>query len=766
MTDHADHDLPADDLLIDFINQQPTPPKVKEIAKAFGLAPDMRAPLRRRLKSLAEDGRIKPMDGRRVAGLDHLPPVMVVEITSINDDGEGIATPLEQSDEVSNPPLIRISHERRTRHQANKTFAVGDRILAKLALVGPDEYQGQVIRKLDRHRQVLFGQVFKTRDGYGLEPLDRGARQGLDLLAPEAKLPFTAGDMVEAELVKGVGGKSRYHSRKTAKVIRNLGPAEGEGAFSALAIAEFDLPHVFPDEAMRDAQAAKPMPLGQREDLRALPLVTIDGADARDFDDAVFAEPTSDGGYRMVVAIADVSAYVAPQSPLDREAQKRGNSVYLPDRVIPMLPEALSNGLCSLVPGEDRACVAVEILIDANGEKTSHRFFRGLMRSHARLTYDAVEDFRTGADTDPPAGLDADRLNHLFEAYKLRAAIREKRGALDLDLPEKRVVFDDHGHAIAISKKHQNTSQKLIEEFMILANVSAAETLEAANALCVYRAHEAPDPAKIDGLRDVVKTMGIAFPKGQVIRSQHFNTLLKKAKDLNDPAAAQLVNETVLRCQSQADYRISNPGHFGLALRRYAHFTSPIRRYADLMVHRSLINQMAKEDHLPLPAPDQAAEIAQSISDTERKAAAAERRTVDRYATALMQNRAGQIVEGQVTTITGFGAFIQIIDSGAEGLMPLGQMPDDFYDIDTTAAVIKGRKTGITLRSGDVIDVMIIDVSPLKASLTLAWAENGVVSTRRSGAAKLGPRGGRYRDKSSKSQKNIKSKAHRSKRRR
>jgi ribonuclease R len=555
MSDHPDHDIPADDRLIDYINQQPTPPKVKDIAKAFGLSPDLRAPLRRRLKKLAEDGRIKPMDGRRVAGLDHLPPVMVVEITAINDDGEGIATPLDRSNKRGDdfgsdggsevrgkPPLIRISHERRKHHHPNKTFAEGDRILAKLALVGPDEYQGQVIRKLDRHRQIIFGQVFKTRDGFGLEPVERGARQGLDLLAPDAKIPFDAGDMVEAELVKIASVKSRYHSRKTAKVIRNLGPAGGAGAFSALAIAEFDLPHVFPEAAQREANAAKPIPIGNREDLRGLPLVTIDGADARDFDDAVFAEPINDGGYRMVVAIADVAAYVTPESPLDREAQKRGNSVYLPDRVIPMLPEALSNGLCSLVPGEDRACLAVEMLISNNGEKISHRFFRGLMRSHARLTYDAVEDFRTGADTDPPAGLDPDRLHHLFAAYELRAAIREKRGALDLDLPEKRVVFDDHGHAIAISKKHQNTSQKLIEEFMILANVSAAETLEQAKTLCVYRAHEPPDPAKIDGLRDVVKTMGIAFPKGQVIRSQHFNALLKKAKQLGDPAAAQLVN--------------------------------------------------------------------------------------------------------------------------------------------------------------------------------------------------------------------------------
>ena len=762
MADDRFDDLPDDALLIAFINEQPTPPKVKEVAKAFRLPADLRAPLRKRLKHLAEIGEIKAIDGRRIAGVDHLPPVMVVEITAINDDGDGIAIPAEASAETTEtaPPQIIIVNDRQNKMaKRGKSFAVGDRVLSRLTLIGPGDYEGRVIRKLDRHRQVVFGQVYKTRDGFGLEPVERGVKSGFNLLPPHADLPFDAGDMVEAEVARGSG-----YGRKSAKVIRNLGPADDAGAFLALAIAEFELRHVFPEEAVRDAEAAKIMPLGKREDLRDLPLVTIDGADARDFDDAVFAEPHQDGGYRMIVAIADVAAYVLPDAPLDREAVRRGNSVYLPDRVIPMLPEALSNGLCSLVPGEDRGCLAVEIIIDAEGNKTSHRFFRGLMRSHARLTYDAVEDYHTGKDTEPPAGLDAERLDHLFSAYQLRAERRAERGALDLDLPEKRVVFDDQNRAIAIAKKHQNTSQKLIEEFMILANVAAAETLEEAKALCFFRAHEPPDPAKIDGLRDVVKTMGIAFPKGQVIRPHHFNALLKQAKSLDDAAAAQLVNETVLRSQSQADYRITNPGHFGLALRRYAHFTSPIRRYSDLMVHRSLINLMADEDDYTLPSPDAASEIAQAISDTERKAAAAERRTVDRYATALVKDKAGAIVEGKVTTVTGFGAFIQLADTGAEGLLPLGQLPDDYYDVDTNAAVIEGRSTGIKIRTGDVIDVMIIDVAPLKASVTLAWADDNLPrkSSRRSSRhgqnRTAGPRGGRARDKTStnKSKKNRK----------
>ena len=756
----SDKLLPDDELLVSFINEQPTPPKVKELAKAFRLPVELRAPLRKRLKLLAEQGKIQPIDGRRVAGIDHLPPVMVLEISSINDDGDGIAFPVEPH-EGQMPHIIVLNDRRR-----GKSLITGDRVLARLTLIGPDHYEGQVIRKLDRHRQVIFGHVYKTRDGYGLEPVDRGAKSGFNLLAPSEKLPFDAGDMVEAEVMRSSG-----YGRKSAKVIRNLGPADGVGAFSALAIAEFELRHVFPEEAVRDAEKARIMPLVNRVDLRDLPLVTIDGADAKDFDDAVYAEPHPDGGYRMIVAIADVAAYVTPQSPLDQEAVKRGNSVYLPDRVIPMLPEALSNGLCSLVPGEDRGCLAVEMIIDADGHKISHRFFRGLMRSHARLTYDAVEEYRTGQDTDPPPGVAAERIEHLFAAYELRAIQRGERGALDLDLPEKRVVFDDAGQAIAIAKKHQNTSQKLIEEFMILANVAAAETLEQAQALCFFRAHEPPDPAKIDGLRDVVKTMGISFPKGQVIKPHHFNDLLKKAKSLNDPAAAQLVNETVLRSQSQADYRINNPpyfwGHFGLALRRYAHFTSPIRRYSDLMVHRSLINLIKNEDRYDLPDASHASEIAQAISDTERKAAAAERRTTDRFATQLIKDKAGSILEGKVTTITGFGAFIQLSDTGAEGLLPLGQLPDDYYDVDTNAAVIEGRSTGLKISTGDIIDVLIVDVAPLKASVTLAWADDSLPrkSNRRTGHKRQGqnkgPRGGRARDRSKNNRKNNKAKGRR-----
>ena len=723
MADADDHerdedDIPAEDALPDdasliaFITEQPEPPKVKEIARAFNIRADKRAELRRHLRHLAETGQLKSIDGRRMAAPERLPPVAVLDIVEINHDGEGIAAPVE--DRLDHNARILVVPDRRR----GKAFGKGERVLAKLTLVGPDEYEARIIRKLDRHRPVMFGLVISARNGFMLEPVERNARSPLDLLPPEDKIPFADGDLIEAEVLRSSG-----YANKKARVTRNLGPADQPGAYSALAVAEYGIRHAFPEEALIEADKAKKPVLGEREDLRDLKLVTIDGADARDFDDAVCAEPLPGGGFRVVVAIADVAHYVAEDSALDREAIQRGNSVYLPDRVIPMLPEVLSNGLCSLVPGEERACLAVEMMIDANGHKTKHRFMRGLMLSHARLTYDAVEEFRLGHDTDPPAGLEASVINTMLDAYECLAASRRERGALELDLPEKRVRFDDDGKAVAIDRKRQTISQKLIEEFMILANVSAAETLEGNNRLCVFRAHEPPAPEKVDALHQLARSMELSFPKGQVIRPRHFNALLQTAQKKDDPAGFALLNETVLRSQSQADYRITNPGHFGLALLQYAHFTSPIRRYADLMVHRQIIALLENRD--PDTDTVKAAETATSISETERQAAAAERRTIDRFAASLMQHRIGQMVEGKINTITSFGAFVEIDHSGVEGLLPLGRLPQDYYEADAVEGIIKGRQSGLTLRTGDSITIMIEDVSPLKAMVGLTYVDDG-----------------------------------------
>jgi ribonuclease R len=634
-----------------------------------------------------------------------------------------------------------IPHDRRK----GRAYAPGDEVLARISPKGRGRYVAKVIRALSASKTSAFGEVIKTDRGFILENADRNARHPMDLQI-DSSLTVEAGDLVEVEIHQGRG-----YLRRTAKVIRKLGKSGGYASFSPLAIAEFELPHHFDDEVLAEAEKADLPNSDGREDLTTIPLVTIDGADAKDFDDAVYAEPHGDG-WRILVAIADVSYYVPEGSALDREARLRGNSVYLPDMVIPMLPEALSNGLCSLKPDEIRGCLVADMTIDADGQKTSHRIYRGLMRSQARLTYDEVESVITTPDALPPAGLAPDLIQNLLSAWKCLDQARRHRGALELHLAEKKVQFDDQGKPIAISKRFQNTSQKIIEEMMILANVAAAETLEDKGRLCVYRAHEAPDPTRIDGLHDLCRAMGLSFAKGQVIRPKDFNHLLDRARSKLGEGDNQMLNETVLRCQSQADYRISNPGHYGLGLMKYAHFTSPIRRYSDLMVHRSLLqeSQITTED---------ADDICQHISDTERRAARAERRSVDRYSASLMTEQSGHILAGRVTSITGFGAFIDIMDFNAEGLLPLGQMPPDYYHVDTTRGVIRGDKNGIELRTGDQIDVMILSVIPVKGSVLLSWADTGLMrenntakrhSSRRRSATQ--PRHGKKQHKKQKNQ--------------
>ena len=743
--DNAPRPLPDDDQLITYLDDLDDLPSVKEIARAFGLVAHQRAPLRKRLKALANKGKLNHLMTTSAATGDNsealeLPSVLPLKIISVTSNGDYIAKPVAETLHQQGQSLI-IPHDRRK----GRAYAPGDEVLARISPKGRGRYVAKVIRALSASKTSAFGEVVKTDRGFILENADRNARHPMDLQI-DSSLTVEAGDLVEVEIHQGRG-----YLRRTAKVIRKLGKSGGYASFSPLAIAEFELPHHFDDEVLAEAEKADLPNSDGREDLTTIPLVTIDGADAKDFDDAVYAEPHGDG-WRILVAIADVSYYVPEGSALDREARLRGNSVYLPDMVIPMLPEALSNGLCSLKPDEIRGCLVADMTIDADGQKTSHRIYRGLMRSQARLTYDEVESVITTPDALPPAGLAPDLIQNLLSAWKCLDQARRHRGALELHLAEKKVQFDDQGKPIAISKRFQNTSQKIIEEMMILANVAAAETLEDKGRLCVYRAHEAPDPTRIDGLHDLCRAMGLSFAKGQVIRPKDFNYLLDRARSKLGEGDNQMLNETVLRCQSQADYRISNPGHYGLGLMKYAHFTSPIRRYSDLMVHRSLLqeSQITTED---------ADDICQHISDTERRAARAERRSVDRYSASLMTEQSGHILAGRVTSITGFGAFIDIMDFNAEGLLPLGQMPPDYYHVDTTRGVIRGDKNGIELRTGDQIDVMILSVIPVKGSVLLSWADTGLMrennkakrhSSRRRSATQ--PRHGKNQHKKQKNQ--------------
>lgn len=707
MSDQGDHEraLPSDDELIQFINDQDHDPTVKEIARAFGLKPHQRAVLRKQLKSLAGKAHLGETQNRRALPNDDLPTVLPLKIIRVTSDGAYLAKPVDN--ELKTDAMIRLQTDRRK----PLALTTGDEVLARLSPRGKSRYDARVIRVLPRTKRHIYGEVIRTSKGFMLENADRNARHSIDLTIP-ADMDIAAGDFVEAELKQGRG-----YLNRTAQVIRQIGDRENPN-FSALAIAEYDLPSHFDDDVLAEAKQAVIPDLDGRTDLRAMKLVTIDGIDARDFDDAVFAEPQSDG-WRIVVAIADVAYYVPEGSALDREARLRGNSVYLPDMVIPMLPEDLSNGLCSLRPDEDRACVVADITIDHNGRKTGHAIYRALMRSHARLTYDEVEHVLTNPDAPAPQGIDMALISNLHSAFQCLSKERKDRGALELNLAEKRITFDNQGNAIGITKRYQNTSQKIIEEMMILANVAAAETLESSDRLCVYRAHEPPDPARIDHLHDLCRTMGLSFAKGQVIRPADFNHLLERASTALGDGDNQLLNETVLRCQSQADYRITNPGHYGLGLMRYAHFTSPIRRYSDLMVHRSLMGESQIDD-------ETGAETCQQISETERRAASAERRSIDRYAASLIADETGHIMTGKVISVTGFGAFIELIGHNTEGLLPLAQMPPDYYHIDTIRGIMRGDRNGIEVKTGDQIDVMIISVTPIKGSVLLSWADGSI----------------------------------------
>jgi len=515
---------------------------------------------------------------------------------------------------------------------------------------------------------------------------------------------------------------------RRAVVIERLGPLGAPKSISLIALLAHNIPTEFPVAAIEEAKAARPVTLEGRVDLRETPLITIDGADARDFDDAVFAEPDYDranrGGWHLVVAIADVAHYVKPDSALDKSAYERGNSVYFADRVVPMLPEALSNDLCSLRPNEDRACLAVHVWINAKGEKLSHRFVRAVMRSTARLTYEEAQAAFDGAIETP---LLESVIKPLYGAFGALSKARDARGTLDLDLPEHRVMVDPASGAVTgVMRRDRLDSHRLIEEFMITANVCAAETLEAADQPLIYRVHDQPPPEKVAALSEFLRLNGFKLTKGDVMQPRHFMGVLRQASGTPQET---VVHESVLRAQSQAVYSPHNLGHFGLALRRYAHFTSPIRRYADLIVHRALVKALKfGSDGLPNTASIDALEVVGThISMTERRAADAERAANDRFIAIWLAGRRGEGFQGRISGVGSFGVFVRLADSGADGLAPMRRLPNDYYEVDEAGQRLVGTRTGRVLTMGDVVSVQLAEVDVLTGSVTFDLLEGGTM---------------------------------------
>ena len=640
-----------------------------------------------------------------------MPAVVPVLITGTDENGDAIGSPLNWTD-AGPPPLILMGAEARA-------LAPGQRVLARLRPAGPGRYEGRIIRLLDGAPARVLGIFRPGPHGDRIEPTNRRAKAEW-LIPPGQSAGAQAGEIVWAEPLPG----HRYGLRP-ARVLERLGHTNDARFVSLIAIATHDIPHLFPEDALEEAAHARAPRLGSGTDLRRIPLVTIDGEDARDFDDAVYAEAT-DAGFRLIVAIADVARYVRPGAPLDREARQRGNSVYFPDRVVPMLPEALSNGWCSLRPNENRACLFAEIHLSPDGRKLSHRFGRGVMRSAARLTYEQVQKAHEGGDT---LGLP---LPALYAAFRALLAQRQQRGTLDLDLPERQIMLDDAGQVTAITPRPRLDSHRLIEEFMILANVAAAEELERLHAPCVYRVHAPPSAEKLEDLRAFLKTLDISLPPGPSLHPRDLDRVLRRVADTPE---APLINEVVLRSQSQAAYSPDNIGHFGLALSRYAHFTSPIRRYADLLVHRSLIAALRLERDEPAGSAVTLEETAEHISMTERRAQAAERDASDRYVAAFMADQVGAVFAARVSGVTRFGLFVTLPENGASGIVPRSALPDDYWRHNEREQTLTGQRTGLVFRLGQPVEVRLLEANAVTGGLVFGLMQ---------GAARAGRRGQKY----------------------
>ena len=721
-------ELPSLAELAAFIRESPTAIGRREIARAFGVRPADRPQLHDMLREIQQPGTKARDVPREVGALSPIPEVTVVERFGSDDDGAALARPVAWP-QPGKAPVLRLVEDGVT-----EGLAVGERAAARLVQLETGDIEARIIRKLAPVGERIVGTYRFDRDGGRVLPADRRDRSEYRVAGRDA------GGAADGELVIAEQLPTARFGAPRARIAERLGSASDPGAVSLLAIAAYEIPTEFSAAALAEADAALPVSLTGRADLRHVPLVTVDGADARDFDDAVWAEPDPDpenlGGWHLVVAIADVAWYVRPGSALDREAERRGNSVYFPDRVVPMLPEALSNELCSLKPGVDRACLAAHLWIDAAGRKRRHRFERGLMRSAARLTYEEAQAARVGA---APSALPQDALAALYGAFAALARARADRGALELDIREDRVVLDRERRPVGVVRAVQLDSHRLIEEFMIVANVAAAEELEARRRPCMYRVHDAPDPEKVGSLRAVLEETGLpglALAKGQAPKPELFNRVLRRAAGA--PEAA-LVNDLVLRCQAQAAYSPNNIGHFGLALHRYAHFTSPIRRYADLLVHRAMI---AGLDGLPAAAgPNRLAPIGEHISATERRAAAAERAAIDRYRAMLLAGSIGGLFTARISGVTGFGLFVTLTDNGADGLVPISTLPGDFYDRDEIAHRLVGRRSGRVFRLGDEALVRLVEADAMGGRLVFRLEEQ-MEPARHRYSARTGRRSG------------------------
>lgn len=722
--------MPTKQDILEFIAGSQDKVGKREISKAFSIKGGQRRELKDLLNEMAAEGLLigNRKDFRQPG---HLPPVSVLEVKEIDAEGDLVAEPLTwNSEEGPRPRAIVLDSRTGRLDKSNRGDTLppgpGDRILAKLSRLDEPSpagalYEATVVRRLPREKRRLLG-LYRDRGSRGgsIDPIDRKALKEWTVVRGDDG-GAQDGDLVRFDTVRS------GHRHTTARVDEVLGNPDDQQKISLIAIHAHGLPDEFPEPVLNELGNLAPPTLDGRTDLRDLPLLTIDPEDARDHDDAVHAaadpDPSNPGGWIVSVAIADVAHYVRPNTRLDREAQLRANSIYFPDRVVPMLPERISNDLCSLRPDEDRPCLVAQMTFDRSGTKKGQKFVRGLMRSHAKLSYEEAQAAFDGHPGSAAQPLMSMALEPLWQAYQALKVARDRRAPLDLDLPERRLRLNADGEVAGITVPERLEAHRLIEEFMIQANVAAAEALEAVKSPLVYRVHDQPSKEKLKGLGDFLATLNLKLPQGGTLRPQHFNGILAAAKNLPVP---DLVSEVVLRAQAQAEYAVENYGHFGLNLKRYAHFTSPIRRYADLLVHRALIEGLSLGDG-GLPA-EQAAElsaIAEAISQTERRTMAAERETTERLIAKYLSDHVGAEFSARISGLAPSGLFVRLSDTGADGYVPASSLDDDYYHFVEEQHALIGDREGRTYSLGDVVDVRLIEAVPMAGALRFEMLSEG-----------------------------------------
>lgn len=728
--------FPTRKQIIEFIESSDAPAGKREIARAFGIRGQEKIKLKALLKDMAEEGLI---DGRKSAyhKMGGVPRVTVLKVVEI-DGNQAIATPERWEAEGIPRPRLRVIERGR-----RGALGIGDRILARTEEAGSG-WRAHVMKKLGRADEQVMGVIEEVgKERFFLKPVDKKNRFDTAISDIGDAEP---GDLVLAS-VKGRGPRSK------ASVEEILGDPFAPRALSLIAIHKFGIPHEMPDAAEDEAALVSKLPISPegREDLRHLPIVAIDPRDARDFDDAIWAEPDDDpankGGFRAIVAIADVSYYVRPGSALDKEALKRGNSVYFPDRVVPMLPHSLSSDKCSLRQDEDRAVLACHMVISKSGKLTSWRFTRAVARIAANIAY---EDAQAAIDGALPHDMTESALKPLWACWRALAKARSDREPLELILPERRITLNEEGAVTGVAVRETLDAHRLVEDFMIAANVAAAKALEAKKSPLLYRAHENPSREKLVALKDYLKTFDIEFALGQVVQPATFNNILRQiaAREDADDVMAQIM-EAVLRSQTQAYYTPTHIGHFGLSLGSYGHFTSPIRRYADLIVHRALVGAYGLEMQKPGSKKIQSAtalspanaenlgQIAEAISRTERRAMEAERETVDRYVAAYLSEQVGQIVEARITGVQNFGFFATVESIGGDGLVPVSTLGASYFHYDEGAQSLTSEDGETEYRPGMRLELRLAEANPISGALRFELPEGG-------GQQRRGPRGDRY----------------------